>query len=51
MNNFETSEVGCMEWMSYDRCMQVIRPYNLEKLDIIYNINQMLLSFQLSRIL
>ena len=51
MNNFETSEVSCMEWMSYDRCMQVIRPYNLEKLDIIYNINQMLLSFQLSRIL
>ena len=51
MNNYETSEVSCMEWMSFERCIQVIRPYNLEKLDTMNKINHTLTSFQISQVI
>ena len=49
MNNFETSEVSCMEWKTYEQCMQHIRPYNLEKLSIMKNINYVLTTFQIAQ--
>ena len=51
MNNYEKSEVSCMEWMSFERCIQVIRPYNLEKLDTMNKINHTLTSFQISQVI
>lgn len=51
MNNYEKSEVSCMEWMSFKRCIQVIRPYNLEKLDTMNKINHTLTSFQISQVI
>ena len=38
--NFESSEVSKMEWKKYDDCINVIRPYNLEKKRMITNIYQ-----------
>lgn len=38
-NNFERSEVSSMEWMSFDDCMNKIRPYNIEKKRMLFNIN------------
>jgi 8-oxo-dGTP pyrophosphatase MutT (NUDIX family) len=40
--SFQTSEVGKMEWKSFEECKQVIRYYNLEKLRMIDNIDQMI---------
>jgi 8-oxo-dGTP pyrophosphatase MutT (NUDIX family) len=40
-------EVGLMKWMSYDECIQTIRPYNLEKIAIIHKINNILKGYQI----
>ena len=29
-----------MKWMSYDECLNVIRPYNLEKINIVKKIKK-----------
>ena len=47
MSNYEPSEVSSMEWKTYEQCMQLIRPYNLEKLDIMEKVNHTLMSYQL----
>lgn len=39
MNNFQRSEVSKMEWFTLEECIQHIRPYNLEKMKIITNID------------
>ena len=36
---FEVSEVSKMEWKTYEECLQVIRPYNLEKKRMLTNIH------------
>jgi 8-oxo-dGTP pyrophosphatase MutT (NUDIX family) len=36
---FQKTEVSKMAWFSYDQCIQHIRPYNLEKLNILRNLN------------
>tara|TARA_Y100000816_G_scaffold292515_1_gene288223 strand:- start:9388 stop:10248 length:861 start_codon:yes stop_codon:yes gene_type:complete len=41
-SGFQESEVSKMEWMTIDRCLTYIRPYNLEKKRIINSINKML---------
>ena len=40
--NFQRSEVSKMEWLSLDECLKKIRPYNLERIEIINNINKVL---------
>jgi 8-oxo-dGTP pyrophosphatase MutT (NUDIX family) len=47
MDNFEKSEVSCMEWKSYDECMKSIRSYNLEKKRLITNIEHTLSKYRL----
>lgn len=42
MENFERTEVSKMEWKTYDECMHIIRPYNLEKKALITNIHETL---------
>jgi 8-oxo-dGTP pyrophosphatase MutT (NUDIX family) len=49
MNNFEKSEVSCMEWMSYENCIKIIRPYNLEKLDIMNKIHHTITSLPIMK--
>lgn len=38
LNNFQKSEVSKLEWKTFDDCINSIRPYNLEKKNMITNI-------------
>jgi ADP-ribose pyrophosphatase YjhB (NUDIX family) len=40
--NFEKSEVSCIKWCSYEECISLIRSYNVEKKQIITNIDNTL---------
>jgi 8-oxo-dGTP pyrophosphatase MutT (NUDIX family) len=39
---FDTSEVSAMAWMTYEECVRVIRPYNVDKVRILSHIASML---------
>ena len=43
--DFQKSEISKVEWLSYNDCLQIIRPYNLERIDIIKNVNSILKSY------
>jgi 8-oxo-dGTP pyrophosphatase MutT (NUDIX family) len=45
--DIQPSEISCAEWKTYDECMKSIRYYNLEKKNILTQINQMLESYVL----
>jgi 8-oxo-dGTP pyrophosphatase MutT (NUDIX family) len=47
MDNYEKSEVSKMEWKTFENCIESIRPYNLEKIKLITNVNNMLNTYQL----
>ena len=47
LNNFQVTEVSKMEWKTLDKCLESIRPYNLEKKVIIQNINKVLQEYRL----
>ena len=42
VGTYQRSEVSKMKWMNIADCLHVIRPYNLEKKNILGNINKML---------
>ena len=42
LTGYEITEVSKMEWKTYDECISVMRPYNLEKRRLITNIHNML---------
>lgn len=46
-NNFQKSEVSDMKWLSLEDCLLKIRPYNLERIDLINNINKVLHKYSL----
>jgi len=39
---YQQSEVSKVEWFNYEDCLKIIRPYNLERIDIIKNVNHIL---------
>ena len=41
-NHFQKSEVSQMKWCTIEEVIQYIRPYSLEKIKIIKNINNIL---------
>ena len=45
--NFQTSEVSNMKWMTIEDCIKKIRPYNLERTEIIIKIENMLNKYSL----
>jgi 8-oxo-dGTP pyrophosphatase MutT (NUDIX family) len=47
MNNFQKAEVSKLEWKTFAECLDSIRPYNLEKKNLITKINKMLLEYTL----
>lgn len=47
LDKYELSEVSKMEWMSYEKCLEMIRPYNLEKKRLIGNVNNCLTKYRL----
>jgi len=42
LDKYERSEVSKMEWKTYNECLEIIRPYNLEKKRLITNVNNAL---------
>jgi 8-oxo-dGTP pyrophosphatase MutT (NUDIX family) len=40
-------EVGLMKWMTFDECVQAIRPYNLEKIGIVRKVNNILSRYRI----
>ena len=47
LDNFQVTEVSKLEWKTLDRCLESIRPYNLEKKKLIININKVLQEYRL----
>ena len=47
LNNFQDTEVSKLEWKTIDQCLKSIRPYNLEKINLITNINKVLKEYSL----
>ena len=47
LDNFQITEVSKLEWKTIDQCLAVIRPYNLEKKQLITNINKVLQEYRL----
>ena len=45
--NFQKSEVSQLKWLTYDECLKHIRPYNLERIEIIKKINKILHKYSL----
>jgi ADP-ribose pyrophosphatase YjhB (NUDIX family) len=49
-HGYQTSEVKNMKWLSYDECMKIIRPYNIEKKNMLTSINNTLHKFYICNI-
>ena len=47
MENFQVTEVSKLEWKTINECLESIRPYNLEKKNLINNINKVLQEYRL----
>jgi 8-oxo-dGTP pyrophosphatase MutT (NUDIX family) len=47
LNNFQKTEVSKIEWKTLNDCLECIRPYNLEKKELIKNINKVLQEYRL----
>ena len=45
--NYQKTEVSKIEWKTYEQCLESIRPYNLEKKNLITNINKVLQEYRL----
>lgn len=45
--NFQLNEVSKIEWKTIEECLESIRPYNLEKKQLIININKVLQEYRL----
>jgi 8-oxo-dGTP pyrophosphatase MutT (NUDIX family) len=45
--SFQKSEVSKMEWKTFDEAMELIRPYNLEKKDVLTRVNKLLSDYRL----
>ena len=46
-HSYQKSEVSKMEWKTYDEAMNLIRPYNLEKKDVLTRVNKLLSTYRL----
>ncbi len=47
LNGFQVTEVSKLEWKTLDKCLESIRPYSLEKKNLILNINKVLEEYRL----
>lgn len=46
LSNFQMSEVSKLEWKNIDECLSSIRPYNLEKKELIQNIHDVICEYK-----
>jgi len=47
LENYQRSEVSKLQWKTVSECLESIRPYNLEKKQLIININKVLQEYRL----
>ena len=47
LDNFQKTEVSKLQWKNIDECLESIRPYNLEKKNLITNIYKVLQEYRL----
>ena len=47
LHNYQLTEVSKLDWKAIDKCLESIRPYNLEKKQLIININKVLQEYRL----
>jgi 8-oxo-dGTP pyrophosphatase MutT (NUDIX family) len=47
LQNFQKTEVSKLEWKNIDQCLESIRPYNLEKKQLIVKINKVLQEYRI----
>lgn len=47
LNNYQLTEVSKIHWKTIEECLESIRPYNLEKKQLIVNINKVLQEYRL----
>jgi hypothetical protein len=47
LNNYQKTEVSKLEWKTIEESLESIRPYNLEKKQLITNINKVLQEYRL----
>ena len=47
LENYQKTEVSKLEWKTYNECLESIRPYSLEKKQLITNINKVLQEYRL----
>lgn len=43
LDNYQKTEVSKINWFTIDKCIKLIRPYNIEKVNMLNNINNLLL--------
>ncbi len=48
VTKYQKSEIGNMKWLTYDECIQYIRPYNIEKKKELEKINTILKTYRIS---
>ncbi len=46
LNNFQKTEVSKLEWKTIDECLEAIRPYHLEKKQLIINVDKILKEYR-----
>jgi hypothetical protein len=47
LEHYQVTEVSKIEWKTIYKCLESIRPYNLEKKKLITNINKVLEEYRL----
>ena len=47
LENYQVTEVSKLDWKSLEDCLESIRSYNLEKKQLILNINKVLQEYRL----
>ena len=45
--NFQKSEVSQIKWLKFNNALNIIRPYNLERIDILRNVNNIIKTYKL----
>ena len=43
--NYQKSEVSKVQWLTFNECLKIIRPYNLERMDILKKVNYILTTY------
>ena len=47
LKNYQCSEVSKIGWYTYEECLKRIRPYNLEKIEVLKRVNKLIQNYRL----